>query len=89
MLYGPPGTGKSSLIAAMANYLKFDIYDLDLSSIRLDLALRRIFLSTSNRSIMVIEDIDCAKLDDREKEEKFDQLILKKPKVNFLYCHKN
>ncbi|KAJ7945531.1 AAA-ATPase [Quillaja saponaria] len=27
LLHGPPGTGKSSLIAAMANYLKFDIYD--------------------------------------------------------------
>ncbi|CAN6726984.1 unnamed protein product [Malus baccata var. baccata] len=25
LLYGPPGTGKSSLIAAMANYLKFDL----------------------------------------------------------------
>ncbi|KAL2898704.1 hypothetical protein RDABS01_006847, partial [Bienertia sinuspersici] len=25
LLYGPPGTGKSSLIAAIANYLKFDI----------------------------------------------------------------
>ncbi|PKI30962.1 hypothetical protein CRG98_048647, partial [Punica granatum] len=24
LLYGPPGTGKSSLVAAMANYLKFD-----------------------------------------------------------------
>ncbi|XP_050906579.1 AAA-ATPase At5g17760 isoform X4 [Lathyrus oleraceus] len=30
LLYGPPGTGKSSLIAAMANYLKFDIFDLQL-----------------------------------------------------------
>ncbi|CAN6550905.1 unnamed protein product [Malus baccata var. baccata] len=29
LLYGPPGTGKSSLIAAMANYLKFDVYDLE------------------------------------------------------------
>lgn len=29
LLYGPPGTGKSSLVAAMANFLKFDIYDLD------------------------------------------------------------
>ncbi|KAM4088178.1 hypothetical protein ACB094_07G051500 [Castanea mollissima] len=29
---------------------------------------------------MVIEDIDCAKLEDREKEEMSDQLILKKPK---------
>lgn len=25
LLYGPPGTGKSSLIAAMANYLNFDV----------------------------------------------------------------
>ncbi|KAK9989298.1 hypothetical protein SO802_029537 [Lithocarpus litseifolius] len=82
LLYGPPGTGKSSLIAAMANYLKFDVYDLDLSRIRSDSELRTIFLSTSNRSIMVIEDIDCAKLEDRDREieEMSDQLILKKPK---------
>jgi chaperone BCS1 len=26
LLYGPPGTGKSSLIAAIANHLRFDIY---------------------------------------------------------------
>ncbi|KAI3962332.1 hypothetical protein MKX01_005334 [Papaver californicum] len=29
LLYGPPGTGKTSLIDAIANYLGFDIYDLD------------------------------------------------------------
>ncbi|KAI6671433.1 hypothetical protein NL676_006318 [Syzygium grande] len=34
LLYGPPGTGKSSLVAAMAYYLNFDIYDLELSGIR-------------------------------------------------------
>ncbi|VFR01194.1 unnamed protein product [Cuscuta campestris] len=32
LLYGPPGTGKSSLIAAMANHLRFDIYDVQLGS---------------------------------------------------------
>ncbi|PIM97228.1 AAA+-type ATPase [Handroanthus impetiginosus] len=42
LLSEPPGTGKSSLIAAMANYLKFDVYDL------------------VNKSILVIEDIDCS-----------------------------
>ena len=60
LLYGPPGTGKSSLVAAMANYLKFDIYDLGLTSVRSDAELRRSLLSTSNRSILLIEDIDCS-----------------------------
>ncbi|MCD7457760.1 hypothetical protein HAX54_036063 [Datura stramonium] len=60
LLYGPPGTGKSSLIAAIANYLKFDIYDLELSNIKRDSDLRRLLLSTTNRSILVIEDIDCS-----------------------------
>lgn len=67
LLYGPPGTGKSSLIAAMANYLKFDVYDLELASIRRDSDLRRLLLRTANRSILVIEDIDCSvELPDRK-----------------------
>ncbi|XP_075654159.1 AAA-ATPase At3g50940-like isoform X2 [Castanea sativa] len=60
LLYGPPGTGKSSLIAAMANYLKFDVYDLQLANILRDSDLRRLLLATANRSILVIEDIDCS-----------------------------
>ncbi|KAK3223595.1 hypothetical protein Dsin_010620 [Dipteronia sinensis] len=60
LLYGPPGTGKSSLIAAMANYLKFDIYDLELASLRSNSDLRGLLVSTGNRSILVIEDIDCS-----------------------------
>ncbi|PRQ47537.1 putative ATPase, AAA-type, core, AAA-type ATPase domain-containing protein [Rosa chinensis] len=67
LLYGPPGTGKSSLIAAIANYLKFDIYDLELSSMFSNSDLRRVLLSTTNRSIVVIEDIDCSvKINNRE-----------------------
>ncbi|PQM40620.1 hypothetical protein Pyn_36133 [Prunus yedoensis var. nudiflora] len=62
LLYGPPGTGKSSLIAAMANFLKFDVFDLELASIRSDSHLKRVLLSTTNRSILVIEDIDCCKI---------------------------
>ncbi|KAI8542533.1 hypothetical protein RHMOL_Rhmol08G0144800 [Rhododendron molle] len=60
LLYGPPGTGKSSLIAAMANYLKFDVYDLQLSDLNSDSYLRKVLLATTNRSILVIEDIDCS-----------------------------
>ncbi|KAJ9169353.1 hypothetical protein P3X46_017557 [Hevea brasiliensis] len=67
LLYGPPGTGKSSLIAAMANHLKFDIYDLELTSLRSNSDLRRLLTSTANRSILVIEDIDCSiELQDRQ-----------------------
>ncbi|VVA99531.1 unnamed protein product [Arabis nemorensis] len=60
LLYGPPGTGKSSLVAAMANYLKFDIYDLQLASVQGDAFLRRMLLQVRNRSILVVEDIDCS-----------------------------
>ncbi|KAF9682255.1 hypothetical protein SADUNF_Sadunf05G0089900 [Salix dunnii] len=60
LLYGPPGTGKSSLVAAMANHLKFDVYDLQLTNIMRDSDLRRLFLAIGNRSILVIEDIDCS-----------------------------
>ncbi|XP_042484254.1 AAA-ATPase At3g50940-like [Macadamia integrifolia] len=59
LLYGPPGTGKSSLIAAMANYLNFDIYDLELTDLHSNSALRRLLIATANRSILVVEDIDC------------------------------
>ncbi|KAG0545136.1 hypothetical protein BDA96_02G335800 [Sorghum bicolor] len=59
LLYGPPGTGKSSLVAAMANYLRFDLYDLDLSEVRLNSALQKLLIHMPNKSMLVIEDIDC------------------------------
>lgn len=70
LLYGPPGTGKSSLIAAMAYYLNYDIYDLDLTNVDDNNELKNLFLGMSNRSMLVIEDIDCTiKLQNREDEE--------------------
>ncbi|XVF17950.1 hypothetical protein REPUB_Repub10bG0169200 [Reevesia pubescens] len=60
LLYGPPGTGKSSLVAAIANYMSYNVYDLQFQSVRNDAELRRILTSTTNRSILLIEDIDCS-----------------------------
>ncbi|KAJ4749480.1 P-loop containing nucleoside triphosphate hydrolases superfamily protein [Rhynchospora pubera] len=59
LLYGPPGTGKSSLVAAMANYLKFDVYDLELTAEMSNSDLKALLMGMSNRSILLIEDIDC------------------------------
>ncbi|KAK9055233.1 hypothetical protein SSX86_026315 [Deinandra increscens subsp. villosa] len=60
LLYGPPGTGKSSMIAAMANFLGYDIYDLELTEVQTNLELRKLLMKTSSKSIIVIEDIDCS-----------------------------
>ncbi|KAL3814117.1 hypothetical protein ACJIZ3_015385 [Penstemon smallii] len=84
LLFGPPGTGKSSLIAAMANYLNFDIYDLDLAAVNYNSDLTKILMSTSNRSIIVVEDIDASidLSDDRNNNKAKPKLDhLGKPKV--------
>ncbi|KAK3026993.1 hypothetical protein RJ639_041754, partial [Escallonia herrerae] len=76
LLYGPPGTGKSSLIAAIANYLKFDIYDLELTDIHANSELRRLLIGTANRSILVVEDIDCSlQLDDRQETRALSNIL--------------
>ncbi|KAL0741841.1 hypothetical protein Bca4012_083354 [Brassica carinata] len=60
LLYGPPGTGKSTMISAMANYLNYNIYDLELTAIKNNSELRKLLTATSSKSIVVIEDIDCS-----------------------------
>ncbi|KAF8035401.1 hypothetical protein BT93_C1434 [Corymbia citriodora subsp. variegata] len=71
LLYGPPGTGKSSMIAAMANFLRYDIYDLELTGVPSNSELRKLLMKTSSKSIIVIEDIDCSvNLLNRSKEPK-------------------
>ncbi|XWS44263.1 hypothetical protein CRYUN_Cryun15aG0029700 [Craigia yunnanensis] len=75
LLYGPPGTGKSTMIAAMANFLNYDVYDLELTTVKNNVELRRLLIEISNKSIIVIEDIDCS-LDltgQRKKKKKKDE----------------
>ncbi|KAL6840615.1 hypothetical protein ACP4OV_029479 [Aristida adscensionis] len=59
LLYGPPGTGKSSLVAAMANYLRFNVYDLSISEVYTNSGLQKLLIGMPNKSMLVIEDIDC------------------------------
>ncbi|XP_047083343.1 AAA-ATPase ASD, mitochondrial-like [Lolium rigidum] len=60
LLFGPPGTGKSTMIAAIANFLHYDVYDLELTAVKSNSELRRLFIDTKDKSIIVIEDIDCS-----------------------------
>ncbi|PIN05997.1 AAA+-type ATPase [Handroanthus impetiginosus] len=58
LLYGPSGTGKSSFIAAMANFLNYNIYNVNLSQVVDDADLHALLLRTSCKSLIVVEDLD-------------------------------
>jgi hypothetical protein len=60
LLHGPPGTGKSAMIAAMANHLDYNVYDIELTSVDSNTELRKLFIQTKSKSVIVIEDIDCS-----------------------------
>lgn len=71
LLHGPPGTGKSTMIAAMANFLSYDIYDLELTGVKDNTELRKLLIEISSKAIIVIEDIDCSlDLTGQRKKEK-------------------
>lgn len=58
LLCGPSGTGKSSFVAGMAKFLSYDVYDVDLSKVSSDSDLKMLLLQTTNKSVIVIEDLD-------------------------------
>ncbi|KAF6155616.1 hypothetical protein GIB67_034711 [Kingdonia uniflora] len=71
LLYGPPGTGKTSMIAAIANFLDFDIYDLELTGVYSNSSLMNLLINTSSKSVIVVEDIDCSlDLSNQKKKKK-------------------
>ncbi|KAJ7182315.1 P-loop containing nucleoside triphosphate hydrolase protein [Mycena crocata] len=72
LLYGAPGTGKSSTIHAIAGELGLEIYFISLANPGIDdFTLGRLISDTPSRSILLIEDIDCAfpSRDEMEDEE--------------------
>ena len=48
------------MIATIANFLNYDLYDLELTTVKNNVELRRLLIDTSNKSIIVIKDIDCS-----------------------------
>ncbi|MED6134101.1 hypothetical protein PIB30_034315 [Stylosanthes scabra] len=60
LLFGPPGTGKSTLIAAIANFLSYDVYDIELTAVMSNAELRKLLIGIASKSVVVIEDIDCS-----------------------------
>ncbi|KAL9672180.1 hypothetical protein QQ045_028430 [Rhodiola kirilowii] len=44
----------------MANLLNYDVYDLELTSVKSNNQLKRLLIQITTKSIIVIEDIDCS-----------------------------
>ncbi|XP_078167127.1 P-loop containing nucleoside triphosphate hydrolases superfamily protein [Carex rostrata] len=57
LLYGAPGTGKSSFAAAMARFLGYDVYDVDLTRVG-GSDLQTLLARTTPKSLILIEDLD-------------------------------
>ncbi|KAG1679944.1 hypothetical protein FOA52_007008 [Chlamydomonas sp. UWO 241] len=61
LLHGAPGSGKTSLVTALAGSLGADVYVVTLSSPSMgDEMLRSLLNSASDRSVLLLEDVDAA-----------------------------
>ncbi|CAN1162838.1 AAA-ATPase ASD, mitochondrial [Linum perenne] len=72
LLYGPPGTGKSTMIAAIANLLNYDIYDLELTAVKDNTELRKLLIETSSKKTNDKEEATDEK-DQKPKQPKEDR----------------
>ncbi|KAF2287325.1 hypothetical protein GH714_039634 [Hevea brasiliensis] len=75
LLNGPPGSGKSSLIAAMANHLNYDIYELDLAVFPSDFNYNFFVDRIPNRSVLVIKNVDC-RIEQPENPDQNEEMLL-------------
>lgn len=70
MFDGPAGTGKSSLCMAIASKYNMPLYYLNLGAVENDQDLQSLFSQVPKESVILIEDVDCAKRDDTKSNSK-------------------
>lgn len=68
LLHGPPGTGKTSLVSALAAHFGLSIYVINLTDFS-DRTLMNAVNQVPANSVMLFEDIDCAKSGKSRKPE--------------------
>ena len=68
LLHGYPGTGKTSLIESIAALLKREIYILNFNTKIDDSSFMRSFRDIGDKSILVLEDIDCLFTERKEND---------------------
>ena len=59
LLYGPPGTGKTSFITAISSMYNLDIFMVNFGGNVSDAAFIKLISKLPERSLLVLEDIDC------------------------------
>lgn len=67
LLYGPPGTGKTSLISALAAHFGLSVYLVNLTEFN-DRTLINAVNQVPANSVLLFEDIDCARTSQSRKE---------------------
>ncbi|MCL7024480.1 hypothetical protein MKW94_019779 [Papaver nudicaule] len=71
------------MIVAMSNLLDYDVYDIELTAVKNNGELRKLLQNTTDKCIIVIEDIDCSlnltgKLKKEKKKKKKKKKMKKK-----------
>ena len=79
LFHGPPGTGKSSLVRAISNHTRRDIYSLNLGCLGGDEELRTAIQGVPAKALIVLEDIDCMRYNlDRNAKGEADEAVVEK-----------